>query len=440
MKGMTFLDPTVLAILGIVTVIAMLALGVNIGMAMMLVGFVGYAISVNLNAAYGVLRTEPVTQASSFVLTVIPLFIMMGNFAFASGMSAGLYNAGNKWLSKLPGGLACATIAACAAFGAICGSTTATAATMGVVAIPEMQKHGYASSLATGSVSVGGSLGIMIPPSSCFIVYGIAAEENIGRLFAAGILPGIVIAVFCIIVIVVHVKIKPELATPPLPCTWRERFASLKGLIDVLILFIGIFVLMFSGVFTISEAAAAGAFLAMIICAAKRKLSWKTFLSVMGDSIKTTAMTYLIVIGAMVFGKFLAISKLPMTLATLVTSLEVSPYLVFTVIIIIYAVLGCLMDALPMVMLTVPIFLPVIMDLGFDKVWFGVIIVMVMMLGVITPPVGLNCYVISGVAKDVPLQTIFKGALPFTIALLAAIVVVTAFPQIALVIPNLLYG
>ncbi|MCL1827988.1 MAG: TRAP transporter large permease [Oscillospiraceae bacterium] len=434
------MDPTVLAILGIVTVIAMLALGVNIGMAMMLVGFVGYAISVNLNAAYGVLRTEPVTQASSFVLTVIPLFIMMGNFAFASGMSAGLYNAGNKWLSKLPGGLACATIAACAAFGAICGSTTATAATMGVVAIPEMQKHGYASSLATGSVSVGGSLGIMIPPSSCFIVYGIAAEENIGRLFAAGILPGIVIAVFCIIVIVVHVKIKPELATPPLPCTWRERFASLKGLIDVLILFIGIFVLMFSGVFTISEAAAAGAFLAMIICAAKRKLSWKTFLSVMGDSIKTTAMTYLIVIGAMVFGKFLAISKLPMTLATLVTSLEVSPYLVFTVIIIIYAVLGCLMDALPMVMLTVPIFLPVIMDLGFDKVWFGVIIVMVMMLGVITPPVGLNCYVISGVAKDVPLQTIFKGALPFTIALLAAIVVVTAFPQIALVIPNLLYG
>ena len=303
-----------------------------------------------------------------------------------------------------------------------------------------MRKHGYASSLACGSVSVGGSLGIMIPPSSCFIIYGIAAEENIGRLFAAGILPGIVIAVFCILVIVVHVKIKPELATPPIPCSWKERFASLKGLIDVIILFVGIFVLMFSGVFTISEAAAAGAFLAMIICLVKRKLTLKSFIAVMGDSIKTTAMTYLIVIGAMVFGKFLAISKLPMSLASLVTSLDVSPYLVLTVIIIIYAVLGCLMDALPMVMLTIPIFLPVMLDLGFDKVWFGVVIVMVMMLGVITPPVGLNCYVISGVAKDVPLQTIFKGALPFTFALIAAIAVVTAVPQIALFIPNLLYG
>lgn len=430
---------TTLAVVGIISVIVLLVLGVNIGMAMLLVGFVGYALATNVNSAFGILRTVPVAQAGNYTMTVIPLFIMMGNFAFASGMSAGLYNAGNKWLSRLPGGLACATVAACAVFGAICGSTTATAATMGVVAIPEMKKHGYAASLACGSVSVGGSLGIMIPPSTIFIVYGISAEESIGALFAAGILPGIVIALLCIITIVIQVKINPSLAPPSAACSWKERIASLKGLIDVLILFVGIFVLMFSGIFTISEAAAAGAFLAMLICIAKRKLTWRGFIKVMGDSIKTTAMTYLIVIGAMVFGSFLAISRLPMNLASMVAEMEVSRYVVFGAIIVIYAVLGCLMDALPMIMLTVPIFLPIMKSLGFDPIWFGVVIVMVTMLGVITPPVGLNCYVISGIAKDVPLTTIFRGSLPFSVALLAAIVIIAAFPQIALFLPNLLY-
>jgi C4-dicarboxylate transporter DctM subunit len=434
------MDLTLLAILGIVVLIVLMASGVNIGMAMLLVGFVGFALATNISSALGVLRTVPVVQASSYTLAVIPLFIIMGNFAFASGMSTGLYDAGNKWLSRLPGGLACATIAACAGFGAICGSTTATTATMGVVSVPEMRRHGYADSLATGSVSVGGTLGIMIPPSACFIVYGIAAEESIGKLFAAGILPGILIAVFCIIVVIISVKINPILAPQSISYSWKERFVSLKGLIDVVILFVGIFSLMFSGVFTISEAAAAGAFLAMIICAAKRKLTWKVFRQVIGDSIKTTAMTFLVVIGAMVFGSFLAISQLPMDLASTVSSLEVSPYLILALIIVIYAILGCFMDALPMIMLTVPIFLPIIMSLGFDKTWFGVVIVMVMMLGVITPPVGLNCYVISGIVKDVPLTTIFKGALPFTLALLAAIIVVTMIPQVALLLPTLLYG
>lgn len=260
------MNATTMAILGIVALLVLLFLGVNIGMSMMAVGFFGFAIAVNPGAAIGLLKTVPVVQASNYSMTVIPLFIMMGNFAFASGMSAGLYNAGNKWLSRLPGGLACATIAACAGFGAICGSTNATAATMGVVAIPEMRKYGYADSLSTGAVSVGGTLGIMIPPSSCMIIYGIVAEKSIGRLFAAGILPGIVIAILCIFTIVIQCKINPNLAPPATSYTWKERFASLLGLVDVVILFAGVFILMFSGIFTINEAAAAGAFLAMIIC------------------------------------------------------------------------------------------------------------------------------------------------------------------------------
>jgi tripartite ATP-independent transporter DctM subunit len=412
----------------------------NVGMAMMAVGFVGYAFVVNTGAAIGLLRTVPIAQATSYTLTVIPLFIIMGNFAFAAGMSAGLYNAGNKWLSRLPGGLACATVAACAAFGAICGSTNATTATMGTVAVPEMRKYGYSDRLSTGCVSVGGGLGIMIPPSSCMIIYGIASEQSIGRLFAAGIVPGIILAIILIITIVIQVKVNPSLAPPTGKFSFRERLASLKDLVDVLILFVGVFTLMFSGIFTINESAAAGAFLAMLICIAKRKLTWRMFRQVMFDSIKTTAMTYLIVIGAMVFGAFLAITHLPMDLAATIETLEVSRYIIFACIIVIYAILGCFMDALPMVMLTVPIFLPVILHLGFDPIWFGVIIIMVMMMGMITPPVGINCYVMSGIMKDVPLSTIFRGAIPYTGSLLVGIVIVTAWPGLATWLPTLIYG
>jgi tripartite ATP-independent transporter DctM subunit len=355
-------------------------------------------------------------------------------------MSAGLYNAGSKWLSRLPGGLACATVAACAAFGAICGSTNATTATMGTIAVPEMRKYGYSDRLSTGCVSVGGGLGILIPPSSCMIVYGISAEQSIGRLFAAGIIPGIVVAIILIITIVLQVKINPSLAPPTGKYSWRERIVSLKGLLDMVILFVCVLGLMFSGIFTINEAAAAGAFLAMVICLVKRMLTWATFKRVMFDSIKTTAMTYLIVIGALVFGNFLAITRLPMNLAATIESLDVSRYLIFACIIVIYAVLGCFMDALPMVMLTVPIFLPVILHLGFDPIWFGVIIILVMMTGLITPPVGMNCYVMSGIAKDVPLSTIFRGAIPYTGSLVVGIVVLTAFPGLSTWLPTLIYG
>lgn len=435
------MNMTVIAVIGIVVLLILLVLGMNIGLAMLLTGTVGYCLLTNFSAAMGVLRNAPATQASSYALCVIPLFILMGNFCFASGMSDGLFDVGDKWLSKMPGGLACATVAACAGFGAICGSTTATAATMGVVAIPTMRKYGYADSLSTGSVSVGGTLGIMIPPSTPFIIYGIMGEQSIGRLFAAGVLPGILTALLCMVVIVVQVIRNPELApSTARKITWKERLYSLKGLFWVAILFIIVLGGMFTGFFTINEAAAFGAFGGLVIMAIRRRLTWKSFMAVMKDTVKTTAMSYVILIGADVFGKFLAISQLPMNLANFIDGLHVSRYLILAVVVLIYAIMGCFMDALPMITLTVPIFLPIMTSLGFDPIWFGVVCVLVMQLGLITPPVGLNCYVIAGVAKDVPLSKIFKGSLPFVPAILAAVILVTAFPAIATWLPTMLYG
>jgi tripartite ATP-independent transporter DctM subunit len=420
--------------------LTLMFLGMNVGLSMALVGFVGYWSVINFRAALGVLQTSPATQAATYSLTVIPLFVMMGNFAFASGMSRGLYNAANKWLNRLPGGLSCATMVACAAFGAICGSTAATAATMGTVAIPEMRKYGYDDRLSTGSVSVGGTLGIIIPPSAPLIVYGILAEQSIGRLFAAGIVPGVILTVFLCLTVVVQVKLNPALAPEGQHFTWKERFASLKDLFWMVVLFAGVFYSMFSGIFTINEAAAGGAFLAMLIALFTGTLSFKTFMAVMKDTVKTTSMTYLLLIGAVIFGNFLAITRLPMTMANTIASLAVSRYLIFAFVVVIYLILGCLMDALPMIMLTVPIFLPIILKLGFDPIWFGVMIIFVMQLGLITPPVGMNCYVISGIARDVPLQTIFRGSAPFIIPLLLAIAVCTAFPILATWLPTVFYG
>lgn len=428
------------AVIGIIVLLVLLFFGMNIGLVMTMVGFVGYAYVVNFTAALGVLQNVPATQASTYALTVIPLFILMGNFAFASGMSEGLYDTGNKWLNRLPGGLACATIAACAGFGAICGSTAATTATMGTVAIPEMRKYGYDDRLATGTVSVGGTLGIIIPPSTPMIIYGIMAEQSIGRLFIAGIIPGIVLAVLLCLTVIIQVKINPDLAKPGVKYSWSERIASLKGIFWMTVLFVSVFFCLFSGIFTINETAAAGAFMALIITMIKRRLTWQTFFAVMKDTVKTTAMTYLILIGAVIFGNFLAITRLPMILAAAIATLDVSRYLIFFIIVLIYTVLGCFMDALPMMMLTVPIFLPIMTGLGFDPIWFGVMIILVMQLGLITPPVGMNCYIIAGIAKDVPLQSIFRGSLPFVFAILLAIVLCTIFPSLATYLPTSVYG
>ena len=420
-----------IAIIGLVIMVVLLLLGMNIGFSMMLVGVAGYAYITNFDASMGMLRQIPVSQASSYTLCVIPLFILMGNLAYEAGISDGLFNAGDKWLSKLPGGLACAAIAACAVFGAICGSAPATAATMGVVAIPTMKKYGYADTLSTGCVAVGGTLGVMIPPSTPFIVYAIMAEESIGKLFAAGVIPGILTALLCIAVIILMVVRNPSLApSTHRKITWKDRFSSLKGVVWVVILFL----IVLGGMFSV------GAFAALIIMIVCKKFTWAAFIGTLKNTLTSTAMVYIILIGATVLGKFLAISQLPMNVANWVAGLEVSRYIIIAAVVIIYAIMGCFIDALPMITLTVPIFLPVVQMLGFDTIWFGVLIVLVMQLGYVTPPVGMCCYVISGVVKDIPLGTVFKGILPFVPAIFVAIILIIAFPAIATWLPGLLYG
>ena len=435
------MDSLTIAIIGLIIMIVLLLLGMNIGLCFMMVGIVGFAMVTSVPATIGMLRQIPVATASAYNLSVIPLFILMGNVAFAAGMSDGLFDAADKWLGKLPGGVGCASIAACAAFGAICGSAPATAATMGAVAIPAMKKYGYSPMLATGIVSVGGTLGIMIPPSTPFIVYAIMAEKSIGRLFAAGILPGLMTAGICILFIVIMVLINPALAPETKrEITWKERFKSLKGVVQAFILFFIVLVGMFSGIFTVNESAAIGAVAAFVMMALSRRLTFKSFIQVTKTSLVSTAMVYIILIGANVFSRFLAISRLPMNIAGFISGLDISRYWVIFIIVLIYAVMGCFIDALPMITLTVPIFLPIITDtLGFDPIWFGVLIILVMQLGFITPPVGMCAYVISGVSGD-PLITVFRGALLFVPALVIAIVLIVMFPQLSLFLPNLWFG
>ncbi|NLO97762.1 MAG: TRAP transporter large permease [Peptococcaceae bacterium] len=433
---MSFLS---IAIIGIIVLVILLFLGMNIGITMMAVGFFGALYIRGFDSALGLLKTIPFAQASSYSLAVIPLFILMGQFAFHSGLSSDLFDAADKWLSRLKGGLAMATIAACAGFSAICGSTAATAATMGVVALPEMRKYGYSNRLATGSIAAGGTLGILIPPSTGFIIYGIIAEQSIGRLFAAGIFPGIVLTICYIISVAVLVRVNPNIAPGTKKYPFKEMLYSLKGVIGIAILFIAVIGGMFANIFTANEAAGVGATLTLIMMILKRQFTWAKFIDCLRSTVKTAGMIFLILIGAYVFGAFLALTQLPMTLANFVTGLDVNPYVVLAVILVLYAILGCIMDSLAMVMLTVPIFLPIITALGFDPIWYGVLMIMVMEMGLITPPVGMNVYIVAGVAKDVPLVEIFKGVAPMVLGMFIAVIIVAAFPQISLWLPNLLF-
>ena len=433
------MSPITLSVIGIIVLIILLVMGMNIGICMMAVGFFGHlAVTQNPTASLVLFKTIPFTQATTYSFTVIPLFVLMGQLCFYSGMSSGLYDMCEKWLGTLKGGLAMATVAACAGFSAICGSTAATAATMGVVALPEMRRHGYADSLACGSIAAGGTLGILIPPSTGFIIYGIIAGESIGALFAAGIVPGIILAICYIISISVMVHVKPDLAPGKVHHTMKEKLVSLKGGIAMVILFVVVIGGIFGGLFTANEAAAIGAMLALLYLIFKRRFTIPVMIDCLRETVKTSGMIFLVLIGAYVFGSFLTITQMPQALASFVNTLDVNRYVILLVILILYAIMGCLMDSLAMVMLTVPIFLPIMTGLGFDTVWYGVIMIMVMEMGLITPPVGMNVYIVAGVAKDVPLQKIFMGVAPMVVGMCVAIFIVCAFPQVALWLPGLL--
>jgi len=430
------MSPATVAIISVVLLVILFLLRMPVAFAMALVGFLGFCYIVSVPGALAILAKDFWAMFSSYSLTVIPMFVFMGTIAFYSGMSRRLYATAYKFLGQQRGGLALATILACAGFGAMCGSTNAAAAAMGKVTLPEMRRYNYDDSLATACVAAAGSLAILIPPSTILIVYGVMTEESIGRLFAAGILPGLLLTVLFGITIIIICRLKPSLAPPGDRATWKERIASLSGVIEMFLLFALVMGGLFVGWFTPTEAGAAGAAGALIIALARRRLSWRGFLDSLADTTRITAMVFLIVTGATVFGHFMAVTRVPFELSAWVGGLGVSPTVVLGFIIFGYLIGGCFMDSLALVTLTIPILYPLVLSLGFNGIWFGVIIVLVTEMGVITPPVGINVYVIKGVAPDVPLETIFKGIFPFLGAIIVCIAILIAFPQIALFLPG----
>ena len=426
------------ALIGFVLLLVLLAGSMPVGFVMAAVGLAGFALMVSPQAAVTMATTDLYTTFSDYNLTTIPLFVLMGQVSFHTGISRGLFQAAYCWMGRMPGGLAMSTVGACTAFGAICGSGPATSATIASVALPEMRRHKYDMSLATGCVAAGGGLGMLIPPSIVFIVYAILTELSIGKLFIAGVVPGLMIAAMFCLVILYQCWRRPELGPPGPSFTWRQKFASLKGVWETVTLFILVMGGMFLGFFTATEAAAIGAAGTLVIGTLKRDLTWKKLLQCLNESIRTSCMVMTIVAGAIIFGKFLAVTQVPSSLAGWLSVLPLPGWCIIGLIVIFYLIGGCFLDALALDILTIPIFYPVIKALGYDLIWFGVMIVVVTMMGVITPPVGVCVYVVSGMARDIPMEKIFKGSMPFLWALVAAAILLTAFPKIATFLPDLI--
>ena len=430
------MNPVALGIIGIGLLVLLFLLRMPVAFAMALVGLVGFAYLTTPEAALGLLGRDIFDTFSSYPLSVIPLFILMGTFAYASGISRRLYKTTYAWIGHLRGGLTIATVFACAGFGAICGSSTATAATMGQIALPEMKKYKYDDALATGTVAAAGTLGILIPPSTVLIVYGYLTEESIGKLFIAGVLPGIIMSIFFAATVALLCWRNPAIGPPGVPISFKEKLRATTGIIETLILFFLAIGGLFLGWFSPTQSGAIGAGGALLIGLARRQLTWRSFFDAGKEALRTSCMVLFIITGAIIFGHFMAVSRIPFVLAEWLGELPIHPMAVMAVIIFIYFIGGFFMDAMGLIVVTVPIFFPIVLKLGFDPIWFGVIIVLVGEMGVITPPVGVNVFVIKGIAPDVPLETIFKGIFPFLVALIIVTIILVFFPQIATFLPS----
>jgi tripartite ATP-independent transporter DctM subunit len=430
------MSPVTLGIIGIFFLFLLLALRMQIGFSMAVVGFLGYALLGSLKPSFTVLGFEPFKIGVQYSLTVIPLFILMGQFANYSKMGFEIYQTVYRWVGFLPGGLSMATVVACGGFAAISGSSLAAAATMGMVALPEMKRFKYDDALATGCIAAGGTLGILIPPSTVMIIYAILTELPIETLFIAGILPGLLLCGLFVLTVYVMAKMKPELGPPGPKFTMKERVYSLKDTWSMLTLFFIVIGGLYTGWFTPTEAAGVGAFGALVITLVKRRLTWSNLTDSLAQTTRTTAMVFLILIGAHIFGYFLTLSEIPEQLSIMATEAGLNRYVILSIIILMYIVLGCFMEGLAIMVLTIPIIYPMVLDMGFDPIWFGVMITLVMEMSLITPPVGINVFIISGISKDVPMYTIFRGILPFWFAILACIIILMIFPEIALFLPN----
>ncbi|MBN1191907.1 MAG: TRAP transporter large permease [Dehalococcoidales bacterium] len=430
------MTPMQIGFIGLAVMLLLLFIGIPVGFSLTLVAFAGFAILVNFDAALGLLRTIPYSTVSDYGLTVLPLFLLMGAFTFKAGLTKDLYHAAHAWLGKLPGGLSVATIGACAAFAAVSGSSVATAVTMGTVALPEMKRYNYSPSLSTGSVAAGGTIGILIPPSVGLILYGIITETSIGQLFLAGFIPGILQAVFYIITILILCKINPNIAPPAPGTTFMYKLVSLKNTWIVLCLFLLVIGGIYLGVFSPTEAAGIGAFGAFVFALARRRLGWAALKDSLLDTMKSTGMVFTMMIGAILLTYFMAVTRLPYNISEILTSFNLNNYILLAGILIFYIILGCFLDTVAMIMLTVPIFFPVITAMGFSPIWFGIIVVRIAEIGLITPPVGMNVYVIKGMAPDVPMGTIFKGIVPFVAADVVHVALLVALPSISLLLPS----
>ena len=434
------MTPAVIGILGIVILLLMLfLLGTPVGFAMGIVGFCGFCYLISFKAGLNMLGSVLWETFSKYGLTVIPLFIFMGQIAFYSGVNEKLYKAAYQWVGQIRGGVAMATIMACSAFSAICGSNAATAATMTTVALPQMKKYRYDSRLSTGAIACGSTLGVVIPPSVVLIVIGLSTEQSIARLFYGGIGAGIVLAVLLILTVYVVCTMHPDWGPMGPRTTFIEKLKGLSGAFEMAILFMLVMMGLYFGFFTPTEAGAVGSLFAVLLSVIQQKLSWKGFLTAITDTIRVSCMVIVIVAGAMVFGRFLAVTRIPYDIASWVVGLPVPDMVIMAIIFAIYIVGGAVMDALALLLITIPIFFPVAMELGYDPIWFGVTITVVTTLGAVTPPVGATTYVVGGMAKDVPLEDVFKGVAYFLPAYLLCILILMLFPKLVLFLPALIH-
>jgi len=423
-------------LLSFVIMFVLLLIGVPIGFAMGLAGLFGMSIIIGWQPAFSLFGTTAFETTVTYDLSIVPLFVLMGSMASRSGLSQELYEAFDAWVGAFRGGLALATIGACGAFAAICGSSLATAATMTKVALPEMKRYQYDDSLATGSVAAGGIIGILIPPSVILVLYGILTETSIGDLFIAGFIPGILTIIGFMAAISVVTRLWPDISKPGERSTTRRKIQALGRTWGVLLLFLLVIGGIYFGVFTPTEAAGIGAVGAFVISAMRRRLTVAAVKEALVETVGTTAMIFIVLIGALTLNNLMVFSGIADALSDFVTGLDYPPMVVMAVILLLYMAMGCVLDALAMILLTIPIFYPIVQGLGFDPVWFGILVVMVVELGLITPPIGMNVFVIKGMVPDVALSAIYVGVLPFVVAQIILIVIIFFLPDIVLWLPQ----
>jgi len=426
------------ALLGFGAIFLLALLRIPLAFAMGLVGLVGIGVTIGWAPAFASTAQVVYETGFAYTLSVIPLFILMGNFVARAGLAHELFHAAYTFIGHRRGGLAHATIAACAGFGAICGSSIATAATMSKVAYPSMKKLGYSDAMSTGVIAAGGTLGIMIPPSTIMVIYGIITETHIGKLFAAGVIPGILTALLMMVAVVLMTWHDPEHAPAGEKFSWKERLIALRGIWGVLVLVFVVLGGIYGGIFTATEGAGIGAMGAFLFALARGALTWAILRQVLVESARTTAMLFTLLIAATIFANFVNYTTMPNDLKDWITHLGLSPIMIVGAMMVIYVILGTVMEELTMVLLTIPLFFPIVVQLGFDPVWFGVLIVMVIQIGLISPPVGMNLFVINTLLPKVGLVTIFRGVWPMVVVLIITLVILLAFPGLSLWLPSMM--